>query len=200
MKALTTAKMVSSHVLIMDNSEGGLQLEGSEVEVLRYRVPYTFSQSQNWARSYAIEHGCTHYYYLHTDCEAPEQSCVKLRREVDRLLELGARWGSVWTNYDTLCAYSVECMKVIGEWDISFPSYFVDNDYYRRMKLANYPVVDLGVVTHHVGSASMKSDPRIELLVASSFTLYEELYARKWGGKVGEETYLVPYNRQDLFG
>lgn len=198
-KAIRTAKMVSDAIFIMDNSAEGVPLDDPAVRVLRPWVPYSFTQSQNWARKHAIENNCTHYYYLHSDCEAAEETCTGLREKVQQLLEEKVRWGVVYTYYDTLCAYSVDCMKEIGEWDNNFPNYFTDNDYYRRMDLAGFQRVETHLPTSHVGSASINSDPVVKLQTGITFPLHARLYVEKWGGEPGKERFKAPYGRPDIF-
>jgi hypothetical protein len=54
----------------------------------------------------------------------------------------------------------------IGEWDTVLPQYFSDCDYYRRVQLAGFELIETGLPVIHVdkGSNTLRSDPRREFL------------------------------------
>jgi len=84
---------------------------------------------------------------------------------------LDQRWGMVMTTYDVLCAFNMRAVREVGYWDTMFFQYTVDVDYYRRLLLANWPILQFGPgnneeVQHrkpngdpHGGSNTIQADP-----------------------------------------
>lgn len=54
------------------------------------------------------------------------------------------RWGLVMTTYDVLCAFNMRAVREVGYWDTMFFQYTVDVDYYRRLLLADWPILQFG--------------------------------------------------------
>jgi hypothetical protein len=74
--------------------------------------------------------------------------------------------------------------------------YFSDCDYYRRVQLAGFELLETGRPVVHVdqGSNTLRSDPRREFLNRITFPLYAAYYAMKWGGRPGREKFALPFN------
>jgi predicted O-methyltransferase YrrM len=96
--------------------------------------------------------------------------------------------------------FSAVCMTRMvwdeaGEFDQGFwPAYHEDNDMHRRIKLRCIPWSDLDHPAHHLGSASVRSDPELMALNARAFPINQQRYIAKWGGLPEHETYSVPWN------
>jgi hypothetical protein len=135
--------------------------------------------------------------FMHTDAEAHPGTPEKLVKAIETALSANRHWGAFFTHYDTLAAFSMEAVNAVGPWDITLPQYFADNDYYRRLRLAGYEIIDTGLgVTHHCGaSATIKSDRRRAVMNSATFNLYGEYYRRKWGGTPDKETFTKPFNQ-----
>ena len=100
------------------------------------------------------------------------------------------------THYDTLASFNMTMVREVGPWDTILPNYFADNDYYRRLRLAGYEVIETSLPVTHVGGGinTINSDPRRRFLNGVAYPLYERYYAAKWGGTPGREMYVQPFN------
>jgi GT2 family glycosyltransferase len=78
----------------------------------------------------------------------------------------------------------------VGPFDENFwPAYFEDNDYHRRMKLADVKELGVPEATYdHIGSASLEQGPDHH----RNFLLNRAYYQAKWGGLPGHETLTEP--------
>jgi len=133
---------------------------------------------------------------MHNDAEAAVGTPERLLAIVEEAVTSKQRWGVVFTHYDTLAAFSMEMVRVVGQWDTTLPQYFADEDYYLRVRLAGYELINTGLpMIHHTnGSSTLKSDPRRRCLNSVTFPLYERYYTDKWGGLPRSETYDWPFN------
>lgn len=90
----------------------------------------------------------------------------------------------------------------IGRFDSSIsPAYHEDGDMHYRMKLAGYDLtrVEDCNADHGTGSATLKSFDADETTKHHrQFRRNQEYYERKWGGLPGKETYLFPFNNEDI--
>lgn len=195
-RAIASVKPLWSHTVIVDNSEIGLDPGAWPVRVLPTSVPLTFSQSMNFLRRLACEQSCDALLYMHNDAEAGPGTAERLVAVTSEALTSGRRWGVAFTYYDTLASFSMTMMREVGPWDAVLPQYFADNDYYRRVRLAGYEVIETGLPVAHAdgGSNTLRSDARRRFVNGVTFPLYERYYAMKWGGTPGRETYLRPFD------
>jgi hypothetical protein len=135
------------------------------------------------------------YMVMHNDAEASEDIIEQLTDIA--AAKAGDKWGVLFTNYDSLAVYNTRAAAEVGPWDWKlFPSYYSDNDYYRRLKLAGWNLVDTCLPVKHEGSHVInKIDKQAKYLnhmLLSNFA--REAYIRKWGGPPESETYLKPFN------
>lgn len=88
-----------------------------------------------------------------------------------------------------------ECVNKVGLFDESFwPAYFEDNDYARRMNMAN--IVSSAVKTNmgHFGSATLAAySPAEREKHGYQFRSNRSCYIAKWGGEPGQETFNSPF-------
>jgi len=198
--AVNSIKAYWPHLVIVDCSDGrDLRTSNNlpaDVSVYEPPVFLTLSQSLNLLRQLAIEQQCDVMMYMHTDAEAHEGTPEQLLSIVETLLtNKEKKWGAAFTNYDTLAVYNMEAVKAIGMWDTILTAYFIDNDYYRRMSLAGYELIDTGLaVSHHNGSSTIRSDLRRGFLNSITFPMYQYYYEQKWGGTPGKELFSTPFN------
>ncbi len=84
--------------------------------------------------------------------------------------------------------------KSIGSFDTNFMgAYFEDNDYQRRIKLAKLEILSHRLLNpvEMIASASIKKDPSLN----ANFENNAKYYVSKWGGNVGGETFITPFNK-----
>lgn len=98
------------------------------------------------------------------------------------------------------CLFYKSAFDVVGCWDENFyPAYFEDIDAGRRAMLAG---LALGLCPDtnvwHYGSATLAHDSQLEAAHHDWFKRNEAYYVRKWGGKIGSETYTTPFNDPSL--
>lgn len=198
--AINSIKTYWPSLIIIDNSDNNSlrvnDIVPETISIYKPPVPLTFTQSMNLLRKFALEQQCDVMMYMHIDAEAPVGIPEQLLSIVQSLLtKKDRKWGALYTFYDTLAVYNMEAIQAIGTWDTIFSAYFTDNDYYRRMKLAGYELIETGLaVTHHNGSSTINSDPHLKFLNGITFPLYRHYYEKKWGGAPGNERFLTPFN------
>ena len=198
-RAVRSAECCWPSTLIVDNSAAGLDPACWPVPILRPPVPLSFSQTMNLLQRLASERYCDALLFMHNDAEAEPGTLESLLAVVDEAVRGGRRWGVAFTHYDTLAAISLTMVPDVGPWDTALPHYFADNDYYRRVRLAGYEILDtgLGVIHHNGASSTIKSDPCRLAQHHVTFPLYESYYTQKWGGRPGQEVYRRPFDRPD---
>jgi GT2 family glycosyltransferase len=94
-------------------------------------------------------------------------------------------------------------LGTIGPFDESIIiAYTEDNDYFYRMQLLGYDLVRIpgcGAKHNEDGSATIKSFTREEMQMHHHrFNRNMYYYEKKWGGKPHNETYIVPFNGQNV--
>lgn len=84
--------------------------------------------------------------------------------------------------------------NIVGNFDINFKgAYFEDRDYERRCKLKKLDILAHKFLNPYtmVESGSIQKDPSLN----SNYQNNAEYYVKKWGGNVGGEKYLTPFNQ-----
>lgn len=190
-------------ITVIDNSDtqqlSPVKYKNWEVEVLKPTYPLLFSQTMNLMQNIAIKEDLTFFIFMHNDAVATQERITKLLEKVEEGFASIPNWGVVFTLYDLMCAYRTSAIEDIGPWDRSFPQYFADNDYFRRVRLKGYLCLESGGEgMEHEVSATVRNDPARWWANEKSFLLYRELYKSKWGGFPDEETYDKPYNQLPL--
>jgi hypothetical protein len=100
----------------------------------------------------------------------------------------------MFTLYHVLAAYNPRLLTRVGRWDVRLPTYFSDNDYYRRARLAGFEIIETGLEVGHVGSATIRSDGRLDFLKSVTFPMAAQYYQTRWGGPPGAETFAEPFD------
>ena len=195
-RAIQSVQPLWQHTLIVDNSETRLVPSAWQAEIVAPPVPLTFSQSMNLLQQRAGEAGCDALFYMHNDAEPASGTPERLLAAVEEALASRPRWGVAFTHYDTLAAVNMAMVREVGPWDTTLPQYFADNDYYRRLRLCGWEVLETGLPVSHLegGSRTINSDAHRLFLNSVTFPLYERYYVAKWGGAPGRETYGKPFN------
>lgn len=186
---------------IFNNSNGPITIDIKHFEIFETDTRYTFRQTQNIMREYAIQHHYDYYSFMHNDGEIIDDSVERILLKADDLIHRNEKWSVIFTNYDVFCLYSTECVSTIGEWgDDSWPKdqhtgYFLDNDYYRRMTLSGYPSLTLenANVLHNSPSNTIILDHNEHDNWNSQKQRVSDHYIRKWGGNINHEIYIVPF-------
>lgn len=193
-RAVQSVEPLWPSTLIIDNSADGLDPQGWPLPILRPAVPLTFSQTMNLLYRLAEERRCDSLLFMHSDAEAGAGSPERFLTIVEEATMSGRRWGVAYTNYDALAAFNMGMMREVGPWDTVLPHYFADNDYYRRIRLARYDILETGLKVKHKVSSTIRNDRRYGFLNKVTFPLYQSYYVAKWGGPAGAETYDRPFN------
>lgn len=153
-------------------------------------------------------------FLMHADALALPGAPERLRDFTQARLDSGERWGVIFTLYDVFCAFNMTAVREVGYWDVRLYQYGSDNDYWRRLKLANYSIIEsapipgiadtpdkffgkahinesVGVI--HRGSASIRSDPLFKYISDGRNPGNEAYYILKWGGLPNHETFTRPF-------
>jgi len=159
-KAVKSVSWFENSVAIIDNSvEHDLSSWGNH-RILTPPVPLTFTQNMNWLQSIAGEDGSDVLFLLHDDAEALGDTAERFDTYVEKLWKEDNKFGVVFTAYDALCAFNMDCVDIVGKWDTAFDQYWADNDYYDRIEKAGFSKIRTeGFEVQHVISATLHSDP-----------------------------------------
>jgi hypothetical protein len=192
-RALASVAELAGETVLLDNTEAGLDGLAPGVEVVRPIVPLTFTQSMNALCRLAEERDRDVLLFMHHDAEAQAGTPRALLDTCHELTAEGRRWGVAFTHYDAFAALNLEAVRDVGPWDTALPHYFADNDYYRRVRLAGWELVDTGLPVAHHTSSALSREPRRRFLNHVTFPLAARYYAAKWGGPPGEERFDRPF-------
>jgi hypothetical protein len=149
--AINSIKCYWDNLVLIDNSGcQELSTQGFEKDFLIIEpiVPLTFTQSQNAFIRIANEKACDFYMYMHNDAVAENGTPEKMLDFIQQLFETKRNWGAVFTDAvagfqpDLLAAYNMEAVNNVGQYDTVFPDYFTDCDYYRRMIIKGYELIN----------------------------------------------------------
>jgi hypothetical protein len=186
---------------IFNNSSGPIPIDTKHFEVIDKYGRLTFRDTQNVMREYAIENKYDYFCFMHNDGEILDDTAERLILKGDELIKNNNKWGVIFTHYDVFCAYSTKCVETISTWgDDLWPKdqqsgYFLDCDYYRRMKLTGHEIISLENtnVLHNEPSNTIKDEKELVYWIQQSERIKTH-YINKWGGDVGYETFEKPFN------
>jgi hypothetical protein len=185
-------RRMTTEPVVINNSGKPLDVFG-RAAVITPSSPLTFAATQNLMWDMAKKDRVPFYMFLHSDAEAGTDTVEQLWHRAMHESSKG-KWGAIFTNYDSLAAYSVEAMDAIVGWDGLLPWYLSDCDCYRRLRLAGFPTVESNLPVYHTPSQTLNSDPEIAKRVAEDTPKWRAYYAEKWGGPNEAEKYEVPFN------
>jgi hypothetical protein len=87
------------------------------------------------------------------------------------------------------------CIQTVGFFDEEFfPAYFEDNDYHRRVKIADETRY-IGNVEEMLPEFRRNSETHRRMPHLIRFNHCQAYYHAKWGGPPGAEQFAVPFNR-----
>lgn len=181
---------------IVNNSKQDIPFDIKHFKIFDCNIPLSFRDTQNNMRKYAIDNNYDYYCFMHNDGCLLNDMAKNLVEYADKNLK---DWGIIFTLYDVFCAFSTTCVKEVGEWgDELWPlqksGYYLDCDYYRRIKLLNYKVAELGsenVIHEH--SNTLKENDELRVWQTQMVDVIFH-YAKKWGGTPNHEIYTTPFN------
>tara|TARA_R110002020_G_scaffold470314_1_gene696086 strand:+ start:9790 stop:10515 length:726 start_codon:yes stop_codon:yes gene_type:complete len=99
---------------------------------------------------------------------------------------------------DDMCGFvfTPSLIEKVGLLDENFfPGYFEDNDYKRRILLANVDTIHCPLLNMHDRSSTLNSSTRFKKKNQYTFQQNYMYYVEKWGGKPGQEKYDTPFNK-----
>ena len=198
--AIQSVEPLWPHALIIDNSDTGLDTAMWPVPIVCPPVPLTLSQTMNLLQRLAAERSCDVLLFMHNDAEAGIGTPERLLAIVEEAITSEQRWGVVFTHYDTLAAFSMEMARVVGQWDTTLPQYFADGDYYLRVRLAGYEIINTGLqmIHHSNASSTLKSDPAAQVSEQCDVPTLRALLHRQMGRTAGERNVRLAVQRNDL--
>jgi predicted O-methyltransferase YrrM len=194
-RAVDSVEPLWPSAVIVDNSDAGLDADAWPIPVVRPPVPLSFSQTMNVLQQLGRERSCDAVMLLHSDAAPAADTPARLLAAIDQASVAGRPWGIAFTNYDAFAAYSAAMIANVGAWDVTLPQYFADIDYYRRVRLAGWEILETGLPVLHEASSTIRLDEERGRHNAATFPLYERYYAAKWGGGPGGETFDRPFDR-----
>ena len=171
--------------IIFNNSNAPLPINILHWKVLN-DTRKTFLETQNIMRQYAINNNYDWYSFMHNDAEVIE-GAERLVKAADTLCSNNNKWAVIYTHYDVLCAFSTEAVKHIGLWgDDNWPKeqlngYFLDCDYYNRMKLSKFALYQLvnSNVLHNEHSNTIRDINELKKW-QNIYNIVESYYINKW--------------------
>ena len=186
---------------IFNNSNNKIPINTKHFKVIDRFGRLTFKQTQNAMREYAIINNYDYYCFMHNDGEIVDDSAQRLVTMADNLVNEKKKWSVIFTHYDVFCAYSTKCVNVIGKWgDNLWPrdqqsGYYLDCDYYRRMRLSGFEVYQLenSNVLHNEASNTIK-DKNEQTNWNNQRQRVEKHYIKKWGGLPNNEKFNNSFN------
>jgi hypothetical protein len=188
---------------VIDNSNGnlrpGINIDLKHFTIFPHASNMTYRDTQNAMRRFAINESYDYYSFMHSDGEVLDDSFQRLITMAEAETT-ASNWGAIFMNYDIVCAYETSAFEDVGEWgDSEWPpqkaGYYLDCDYYRRVRLCGYEIIDVTATTNiaHVISATIRS-PQENLIYRQQIGAVQQHYIRKWGGINDHEKFKYPFN------
>lgn len=178
----------NTEIVICDN--GNQEIITREKNFVIYRPENNLGVSGSWnmIMDYAEKVNATHVLMLNDDI-----FLGKNELDIKTILRL-------W-NPEFLCTELNWCSFIlstniytkVGKFDEKFfPAYFEDNDYFRRMLLANVFITFNAMLnpTIYRNSMTIQKNPELN----NNFEKNRQYYISKWGGQPTQETFKTPFN------
>jgi hypothetical protein len=196
-RAVRSIRPLWSSLIVIDQSSDGIEADWiNQIAGIYRTAPGTigFSQMMNWARQEAIDRGAQLLVLMYSDAEPLGESAASTVIEFSRS-HFSDKVGVTFTSYDSFAVFNMEALLAVGPWDESFPWYYADNDYYRRMHLCGWRQTQIASDSvGHMPSETLCSDPNLSTAVARDNDWTARHYQHKWGGPPGQERFGIPYN------
>jgi len=208
-KACESISGVYEESIILNNS--GKEIPISIYENTNFKVitpieaPLSFINTMNWAMNKAINENYDYFAFMHNDGEIKNSAGIMLLNKTEELIQKpNNNIAVIFTHYDVYCTYITENIKKIGFYgDENWPnknkgaSYFSDCDYFRRVKLLGYEMVnspEIGENVIHHGSMTIRNDETFSKQSGINSELAGEYYFKKWGGYPDKEVFITPFD------
>ena len=179
----------NTEIVICDN--GNQEIITRERNFVHYKPEKNLGVSGSWnmLMDYADKVKGTHVLLLNDDIYLG-----KSEEEINTIIRL---WEPEFICTElNWCSFilSVETLKKVGKFDENFfPAYFEDNDYFRRMLLANVSIIMNSMLNPIIYRNSMTIQKSPEL--NNGFEKNRQYYISKWGGQPTQETFNTPFNQ-----
>jgi GT2 family glycosyltransferase len=123
------------------------------------------------------------------ECKTPENIFEKKSKDYEKLDE---------SEHPNFSAFMInkKCWQEVGEFDEGFfPSYFEDNDFHHRIKLAGMKAVTYPpALFYHYGSSTINQSDKEKVMGAVGFENTKKYFIEKWGGVPTEIKFDHPFN------
>jgi hypothetical protein len=197
--AVNSIPQFHSLLTIVDNSPGGLTGDWP-CTVWRPPVPMNFSDTHNWFFKDAKDKAARFIIWMHADAVSVDDGHLHLLEFTRSAISEGRKFHTIWTNYDSLASVDLVSVDEVGGYDPCIRKYMADCDLHYRMRLAGYECIQSPITsTIHLGSQTIKSDPRLRCVNDVVHGLDRQYFIAKWGGDHGKEVFTVPFNRPHWF-
>jgi hypothetical protein len=135
-------------------------------------------------------------FICHDDAYVHDGVALDFLHFVENIHSQNIRWGAVFSHYDVFAAYNMTAVRDVGWWDTMFFQYMADNDYYHRLRIKGWPIIDFGARgVDHFGSSVVKLNSLHNHITRfrNSTNFDNRYYTFKWGGKPGSEKFTEPF-------
>lgn len=179
----------STEIVICDNGKQEIITREKNFVIYRPEQNLGVSGSWNMIMDYAEKVKATHVLMLNDDIYLG-----KSEQEISTIIRL---WNPEFLCTElNWCSFilSVDAYQKVGKFDENFfPAYFEDNDYFRRMLLADVQMVFnpmLNPITYR-NSMTIQKSPELN----NGFEKNRQYYISKWGGQPTQEQFNTPFNQ-----
>jgi hypothetical protein len=112
--------------------------------------------------------------------------------------ETDNKWGMILTVHDTIAAYNMDALDIVGEWDTYIDQYPIEADYFRRMELFGFsrhvcPNPD-EILVHYPSSTCRKNYLQGWHNARHRVPYNRQYYNLKWN----DERWNIPFNGEDI--
>jgi GT2 family glycosyltransferase len=179
----------STEIVICDNGKQEIITREKNFVIYRPEQNLGVSGSWNMIMDYAEKVKATHVLMLNDDIYLG-----KSEQEISTIIRL---WNPEFLCTElNWCSYilSIDAYQKVGKFDENFfPAYFEDNDYFRRMLLAEVTITFnsmLNPITYR-NSMTIQKSPELN----NGFEKNRQYYISKWGGQPTQEKFNTPFNQ-----
>lgn len=183
------ASFPDTKIFIIDNGKQGIDIEAKNLHIIRPLEPLSVAASWNVLCNFIFRE--SKYALILND----DVFFDKRQHEVHEFLSIHFH-ADFYMSLKGYCSFIMPKLtyRSVGKFDESFEgAYFEDNDYSRRLYLAKADVLKHKFLNPGVYNESMSivKDPSLKNNYDKNLIRYTE----KWGGPVGGETFLKPFNK-----
>jgi GT2 family glycosyltransferase len=179
----------TTEIVICDNGKQEIITREKNFVIYRPEQNLGVSGSWNMIMDYAEKVKGTHVLMLNDD--------IYLGKSEQEILTIIRLWNPEFLCTElNWCSYilSVDAYQKAGRFDENFfPAYFEDNDYFRRMLLADVQMIFnsmLNPITYR-NSMTIQKSPELN----NGFEKNRQYYISKWGGQPTQEKFNTPFNQ-----